>query len=139
MNDRAQRSMEWISRMLGAHAALAAHAPHVLAEFEAWERAYGPGTRANLPTSDWPGWMPLIGEPPWWEWANEELSSARKARIPDELRWAVWERDDFTCRSCGARRQLSVDHVAPESRGGALELDNLQTLCRSCNSRKGKR
>lgn len=62
-----------------------------------------------------------------------------KAAISDELRWAVWERDDFRCLHCGARRFLTVDHVTPESRGGTLALDNLQTLCRSCNSRKGAR
>lgn len=62
-----------------------------------------------------------------------------KQPIPNDLRWAVWERDNFTCRHCGARRDLSVDHIVPESRGGAMALDNLQTLCRSCNSRKGAR
>lgn len=60
-----------------------------------------------------------------------------KVVIPDDLRWKVWERDDFTCRHCGSRRFLSVDHIHPESKGGTLALDNLQTLCRSCNSRKG--
>ncbi len=60
-----------------------------------------------------------------------------KALIPPALRWEVWERDDFTCVHCGTRRSLSVDHVHPESLGGKTELSNLQTLCRSCNSRKG--
>lgn len=44
------------------------------------------------------------------------------------------------CRSCcGARKNLSVDHVHPESKGGKATLDNCQTLCKSCNSRKGAR
>lgn len=60
-----------------------------------------------------------------------------KVPIPDDLRWESWERDNFTCRHCGARRFLSVDHIVPESRGGTLDPSNLQTLCRSCNSRKG--
>lgn len=60
-----------------------------------------------------------------------------KVKIPTELRWAVWERDNFTCRHCGSRRSLAVDHIYPESRGGATTLDNLQTLCKRCNSRKG--
>jgi hypothetical protein len=51
----------------------------------------------------------------------------------------VFERDDWTCRHCGARRQLTVDHVVARARGGADTLANLQTLCRSCNSRKGAR
>ena len=63
----------------------------------------------------------------------------RKARIPDSVRWAVWERDNFTCQHCGVRRYLSIDHVVPESKGGTLTMDNLQTLCVGCNSRKGAR
>lgn len=67
----------------------------------------------------------------------EPSRPSSKARIPPELRWEVWERDDFTCRRCGARRYLTIDHVVPESKGGPMEAENLQTLCRSCNSSKG--
>lgn len=63
----------------------------------------------------------------------------RKAKIPELLRWQVWERDDFRCRHCGDRQLLTVDHVHPEVLGGELTLDNLQTLCKTCNSRKGAR
>jgi 5-methylcytosine-specific restriction protein A len=63
----------------------------------------------------------------------------RKKPIPKDLRWEVWERDNFTCQHCGVRRHLAVDHIIPESRGGTLDLDNLQTLCVSCNGRKGAR
>lgn len=62
-----------------------------------------------------------------------------KTSIPVELRWQVWERDNFTCLHCGARRRLTVDHIIPESKGGTLELSNLQTLCGTCNSKKGDR
>src|SRR5260221_3877516 len=64
---------------------------------------------------------------------------ATKAHIPTGLRWQVWERDNFTCQHCGRRRFLSVDHIIPESHGGELVLENLQTLCTPCNSRKGAR
>jgi hypothetical protein len=62
-----------------------------------------------------------------------------KEPIPVELRWAIWERDDFRCKHCGTRRFLAVDHIIAESNGGTLDPANLQTLCRSCNSRKGRR
>ena len=67
------------------------------------------------------------------------LSALRlpKQPIPSVLRWTIWERDDFTCQMCGARSHLSIDHIIPESKGGLLVEANLQTLCRSCNSRKG--
>jgi 5-methylcytosine-specific restriction endonuclease McrA len=41
------------------------------------------------------------------------------------------------CLRCGAREDLSVDHVYPLSLGGPNVLDNLQVLCVSCNSLKG--
>ncbi len=59
-----------------------------------------------------------------------------QVRIPVDLRWEVWERDDFRCRICGVRRNLSVDHILAVCDGGETTSDNLQTLCRSCNSRK---
>lgn len=64
---------------------------------------------------------------------------SNKAKIPASLRWQVWERDNFTCRHCGARKHLAVDHIKPEVSGGTLDLANVQTLCKSCNSKKGAR
>jgi hypothetical protein len=60
-----------------------------------------------------------------------------KSKIPRELRWDVWERDNFTCHYCGSRRFLCLDHVVAESLGGDTTAANLVTACRLCNSRKG--
>jgi hypothetical protein len=62
-----------------------------------------------------------------------------KEPIPSDIRWAVWERDNFTCKHCGVRSHLAIDHIYPQSKGGEMSLSNLQTLCCSCNSRKGAR
>jgi hypothetical protein len=62
-----------------------------------------------------------------------------KKAIPGNFRWSVFERDQFTCQKCGSHRNLTVDHIVPESKGGELTMDNAQTLCKSCNSRKGAR
>lgn len=59
--------------------------------------------------------------------------------IPAALRAFIFERDRHTCRLCGASDDLTVDHIWPQSLGGDDELDNLRTLCRSCNSKKGAR
>ncbi|HEX6947170.1 MAG TPA: HNH endonuclease [Acidimicrobiia bacterium] len=58
------------------------------------------------------------------------------------LRLGVLRRDGFRCSHCGFVgdiRQLEVDHVRPLARGGTDSPDNLQTLCRRCNRRKGAR
>jgi len=68
---------------------------------------------------------------------SERHERFKKKPVPSELRWAVFERDNFTCSDCGSRRFLQVDHVLPEVRGGKTELDNLQTLCAQCNRSKG--
>jgi 5-methylcytosine-specific restriction protein A len=60
-----------------------------------------------------------------------------KIPIPPLMRLHVFARDGYRCRQCGSAAALQADHVFPESRGGKLELANLQTLCASCNRSKG--
>lgn len=44
------------------------------------------------------------------------------------------------CSTCGSRDDLTVDHRVPLNRGGdPFDLDNLDVLCRPCNSAKGDR
>lgn len=55
--------------------------------------------------------------------------------------WSVLARDKWTCCACGRRASkdgvtLEVDHITPRSKGGTDDEDNLQTLCRKCNSGK---
>lgn len=72
-----------------------------------------------------------------WQREHWPTRNRRKSHIPENLRWAVWERDNFTCQQCGIRRYLTIDHILPKSKGGPCVFDNLQTLCRNCNSLKG--
>ena len=62
-----------------------------------------------------------------------------KKPIPAELRWAVFRRDKYRCVECGYDADLTADHIHPEVKGGRTGIDNLQTLCRRCNSKKGAR
>lgn len=57
----------------------------------------------------------------------------------DPYRNTIFKRDGYKCRRCGSPEQLSVDHIIPKSKGGTDDQHNLQTLCHSCNSRKGVR
>lgn len=49
----------------------------------------------------------------------------------------VFARDGYKCLFCGSTDNLAADHIIPKSKGGGNELSNLQTLCKSCNSKKG--
>lgn len=60
----------------------------------------------------------------------------RRKAISSTVRRAVFERDGFQCVYCESTSNLEVDHVWPWSLGGADEMDNYQTLCRPCNTRK---
>ncbi|WP_240442948.1 HNH endonuclease [Pseudomonas aeruginosa] len=64
---------------------------------------------------------------------------SQKKPIPQALRAQVFERDGYACLRCGCDevRRLRADHVVAESLGGPATLENLQTLCMSCNSWKG--
>ncbi len=49
---------------------------------------------------------------------------------------SIFERDGHRCVACGSLDNLTLDHIVPISKGGSDTEDNLQTLCKSCNSRK---
>ena len=53
-----------------------------------------------------------------------------------QLKWQVWQKDNFTCVKCGKREYLEIDHIVPLSKEGETELNNLQTLCSICNKIK---
>lgn len=90
---------------------------------------------AGIVSNHW--WKSHSGTWLTWPETKSVNITRRKALIPARERWAVFERDDFRCVTCGSRHSLEVDHIHPESRGGASTMDNYQTLCRSCNNRKG--
>jgi 5-methylcytosine-specific restriction endonuclease McrA len=52
-------------------------------------------------------------------------------------RRAVFARDRWTCQYCGARSNLTVDHVMPRAKGGVSSWENIVTSCAPCNRRKG--
>lgn len=63
-------------------------------------------------------------------------------RISILTRQNIYARDRFLCQYCGqkfAARDLTLDHVLPESRGGMWSWDNLVACCRADNLRKGDR
>lgn len=66
-------------------------------------------------------------------------TSTNRRKISGDVRTLVFERNKYRCVKCGSFEGLAVDHIYPYSLGGTDDPDNLQTLCRTCNSSKGNR
>jgi hypothetical protein len=73
----------------------------------------------------------------WLTRPNKPPPPSKKAKIPAFLRRQVFERDGYRCVTCGGWLDLCCDHRIPESKGGETTFENLQCLCRVCNTRKG--
>jgi hypothetical protein len=72
------------------------------------------------------------------------LRAGDNARLRDlsweDLRTAIFRRDNYTCTYCGHRGNsatLEVDHKPPLARGGTDDPANLTTACWECNRAKG--
>ena len=51
----------------------------------------------------------------------------------------IFKRDDYQCVYCDnhtKRKDLTLDHVVPQSKGGPNSWDNLVTACKRCNNEK---
>ncbi len=70
------------------------------------------------------------------------LRQQERQRVTPSVRYEVFARDGQKCRVCGNTAEvepLHVDHIIPISRGGRSDMDNLQTLCQTCNLGKSDR
>lgn len=56
-----------------------------------------------------------------------------------DLTILVYERDKWTCRICGCKRNLTPDHIVKRSQGGDDAMENIWTLCADCHRRKDER
>ena len=84
------------------------------------------------------------------EWTDEEWDAFAEFYADEHgyaVRWAVasrrlkrrqkiYQRDGWRCVACGIGHDLTLDHILPKSKGGTDALDNLQTMCRTCNQAK---
>ncbi len=86
------------------------------------------------------------------EWARanpgkiKEKDNRRRAfkmGKPDSFTATEWlqlkHRYNYTCLRCGKREpeiKLTADHIVPISKGGVGTIDNIQPLCRRCNTAK---
>jgi 5-methylcytosine-specific restriction enzyme A len=66
---------------------------------------------------------------------------SKRIKLPIAVRKYVLDRDHYQCQSCGTTQQesaLEIDHIIALAAGGTNDISNLQTLCKTCNNRKGK-
>jgi 5-methylcytosine-specific restriction endonuclease McrA len=64
----------------------------------------------------------------------------KKQYIPLNLRKTIIDRDGLHCVYCDEDlhdKEIHLDHIIPESRGGPTTMNNLQVTCRKCNTSKG--
>ena len=69
----------------------------------------------------------------------ERLEVARKSGIHTKVEWlAIVKEFDYRCVQCGCVPVKGVckDHIIPLVQGGSDAIENLQPLCRKCNSYK---
>lgn len=52
-------------------------------------------------------------------------------------RFNLFLRDEFSCQYCGAKHDLTFDHVLPRKLGGVTSWENVVAACAPCNLRKG--
>jgi len=54
-------------------------------------------------------------------------------------RTRIYKRDNHECAYCGSKKQLTLDHIIPKSRGGGNDWNNLVTCCFKCNLKKANK
>jgi len=75
---------------------------------------------------------------------REQRGEADRREVRPGLRFRVFMRDRFRCVTCGRSPathlnvELHADHIQPVVSGGRTVIENLQTLCQSCNLGKGR-
>jgi 5-methylcytosine-specific restriction endonuclease McrA len=66
-------------------------------------------------------------------YVKHKINGAKANRI------RILKRDNYQCVYCGSKKNLTLDHVMPRSRGGGNEWTNLVTSCLKCNLTKGNK
>jgi len=82
-------------------------------------------------------WLDLVYRMTYYQNNKDRIKKeARKCRDNREIRKILLKKQNGRCAKCGTTKNLSIDHIMPVSKCGANTIDNLQILCRSCNSKK---
>mmetsp|Transcript_16846 Transcript_16846/g.38080 ORF Transcript_16846/g.38080 Transcript_16846/m.38080 type:complete len:284 (+) Transcript_16846:229-1080(+) len=66
----------------------------------------------------------------------KKIAGALEKGVP-LTRKNVYARDHHECQYCSSKKNLTLDHVIPTSKGGGTTWDNLVAACNKCNQQKG--
>lgn len=73
---------------------------------------------------------------------GKRLNGKGSGWITKSRRLAIYLRDQFTCAYCGRNlhgvnpREVTLDHIVPQCKGGSHESSNLVMACGRCNFRR---
>lgn len=79
------------------------------------------------------------------DWRDSRVQYARNQRAKRKLADGNFTRQEWldlldfyegVCLACGSSEAVSADHVVPLAVGGSNTIDNIQPLCKPCNSKK---
>lgn len=72
--------------------------------------------------------------------ASAVCKEAKRKKAPGKWTGRQWtallNHYGHQCMRCSSAEDLTADHVVPIAKGGSNTIDNIQCLCRSCNSKK---
>lgn len=66
-----------------------------------------------------------------------KANKSRRPEVGKTKRNKVFDLHGNQCLACKSYDDICIDHVVPLSAGGLNHVENMQPLCRSCNSVKG--
>lgn len=68
---------------------------------------------------------------------------AKMKSLPCDFNNDQWEEikksQEYKCVMCGEIKPLHRDHIIPVKKGGGYTKNNIQGLCKTCNSKKGSK
>ena len=70
---------------------------------------------------------------------NVETKDPNRKFTRDQ-RIVIWRRDGGVCQSCKKKvkfESMHADHIISHAQGGVTKIENGQTLCGTCNVKKG--